>query len=204
MDGAAAAATKLPTTQRRYQYWLMGVPSPHVPTRDACPTMNAADICDADGADDPATEQLHAIGELLFQASSEATAIEEGLTRASPSAEALKEMASSIPTINGTVDRLQTRVDAVSASSESARKQRRLLTEQSHALSERVQSLPAKLDKVVAATATSHKEAGNVHFKKGEYDAAIKRYSEAIDVDRKNAAFYSNRVLPLGLKLRSC
>lgn len=34
---------------------------------------------------------------------------------------------------------------------------------------------------------------GNEFFKRGEWDAAIERYSKAVDLDPENHVFYSNR-----------
>jgi tetratricopeptide (TPR) repeat protein len=41
--------------------------------------------------------------------------------------------------------------------------------------------------------ASAAKELGNAAFKAGDFDDAIKRYSEAIEADNTDAAFYSNR-----------
>ncbi len=41
--------------------------------------------------------------------------------------------------------------------------------------------------------AVQEKDKGNVEFQKGNYKQAIAHYSTAIDLDPKNAVFYSNR-----------
>ena len=52
------------------------------------------------------------------------------------------------------------------------RAKRRQLTEHTAALAERIHGLPEKLQTVVTSTAEAHKNEGNGHFKKGEYEAA--------------------------------
>ena len=161
--------------------------------------MDAMDIADsaaaeatAADAEDACTEVLHELGEILLQSTSELSNIEHRLSRPA-SGQVLKEVSSQIPTLDGDVNRLQVRIDAVVASSLAARGWRRGLTEQSTALSERVQTLPARLAEVVASTVGAHKEEGNAHFKRAEYDAAIRSYTEAIGIDRKTPTLFSNR-----------
>ena len=145
--------------------------------------------------DDQASEQLHDLSELLFQAASEIENIDTALNDPAkpPKPDLLKEFATRIPILDGNVDKLQLKVDNVGASSSAARARRRELTEQSTALSERVHGLPAKLMAAVDSAASTHKEAGNAAYKRGDFDAAIKAYTDAISVDRKNATFFSNR-----------
>ena len=128
--------------------------------------MDAMDIADsaaaeatAADAEDVCTEVLHELGEILLQSTSELSNIEHRLSRPA-SGQVLKEVSSQIPTLDGDVNRLQVRIDAVVASSPAARAWRRELTEQSTALSERVQTLPARLAEVVASTVGAHKEEG--------------------------------------------
>lgn len=41
------------------------------------------------------------------------------------------------------------------------------------------------------------KEKGNAAFKAEQYSAAVKHYSSAIEVDRSNSVYYSNRAMAL-------
>ena len=161
---------------------------------ESAPEEAAVDVTEADDFDD-AAEALLALSELLFQATSEVDEIEKALHDPArpPKADALKGYAGRIPILDGDVDKLQIKVDAVGASSTASRKRRRELTEQSTALSERVHCLPAMLTEAITALAGAHKEAGNGYYKRGEYDAAIRSYSDAISVDRKTPVYYSNR-----------
>ena len=165
---------------------------------DAADAADAADVSDpaavADAVDSGAAELLHSLSELLHQAASDLEAIDSRLRAKAPVPTAsLREVATSIPVLDGNVNRLQLRVDAVEVGSEELRAQRRALAEQATALSERLQGLPAALAAVVESTANAHKEAGNAHFKRGDYKAAIDCYSAAIGADRKSAVYFSNR-----------
>ena len=156
--------------------------------------MAAVDVTDAD-ADDPSVERLHTLSELLFQAQSDISGIEQKLAPDAPfpKANELKEIGTKIAVLNGDVDKLQLQVDATSPGSSAARTKRKELTALTAALSERVHALPSQLTRVVTAAADSFKQLGNEHFKAGRYDSAIVQYSEAINVDRKSPVYYSNR-----------
>lgn len=155
---------------------------------DAPPTAAA-------GTDDAAAEtQLDALAEFVFQAQSDVQGVEDTLNPSkTPSDESLRQLATRIPVLNGEIEKLQLRVDAVAVGSADARARRRTLTEQTAALAERVHSLPSQLQAAVGTAAEAHKSAGNAQFKKGAYDAALASYASAIGVDRKNPVYYSNR-----------
>ena len=156
--------------------------------------MAAVDVTDAD-ADDPSVERLHTLSELLFQAQSDISGIEQKLAPDAPfpKANELKEIGTKIAVLNGDVDKLQLQVDATSPGSSAARTKRKELTALTAALSERVHALPSQLTRVITGAADSFKQLGNEHFKAGRYDSAIVQYSEAINVDRKSPVYYSNR-----------
>eukprot|EP00964_Phaeocystis_antarctica_P144798 scaffold110694_cov66-Phaeocystis_antarctica.AAC.6 len=135
---------------------------------------------------------LHGLGEDLHQLQSEAAEVEARLGRSTVSSPALKEIASAVPVLGGRVAVLETRLDAAAADGV-ARQRRKELVQQAAMLSERVQLLPPLLAAKVAETADRHKAEGNEHYKKLEYAAAIRCYTEAIGVQRANPVFYSNR-----------
>ena len=118
--------------------------------------------------------------------------METRLGRSTVSGSALKEIASAVPVLGGRVTVLETRMDAAAAAG-AARQRRKELVQQAAMLSERVQLLPPLLAAKVAETAERHKAEGNEHYKRREYAAAIRCYTEAIGVQRSNPVFYSNR-----------
>ena len=109
-------------------------------------------------------------------------------------AAALREAGTQIPTLDGHVSTLQSRVDAVAVGDDHGlRAQRKALVQASAALSEQVQKLPAALSARVATVAERHRLAGNDHYRKRHYDAAIRCYTDAIAVDRRNPVYLCNR-----------
>jgi len=111
-----------------------------------------------------------------------------------PPAAALKDAGARIPVLDGHAALLQTRVDAVSVGDDlELRSARKALVDASAALGERVQHLPDLLATRVGAVAARYKEEGNDKYKAKQYDAAIRCYTDAIGVDRRNVTFWCNR-----------
>eukprot|EP00308_Calcidiscus_leptoporus_P024443 CAMPEP_0119378592 /NCGR_PEP_ID=MMETSP1334-20130426/49016_1 /TAXON_ID=127549 /ORGANISM="Calcidiscus leptoporus, Strain RCC1130" /LENGTH=615 /DNA_ID=CAMNT_0007397857 /DNA_START=63 /DNA_END=1906 /DNA_ORIENTATION=+ len=52
-------------------------------------------------------------------------------------------------------------------------------------------------DKMARKRAEAHKEAGNVAYKRGRYDAAVQEYAEAMALDPENATYCCNRAAAL-------
>ena len=160
-----------------------------------------SDDADATAADADADADVHAdeaLGRLAEELSAMVAIAGELESRLAEGAattlstETLKDAATQIPVLNGNIDRLQLRVDAVCAGTKT-RTRRKELVASCHKLSERVHLLPSRLASRVAATADAHKAEGTRHYKAGNYDAAIKCYTEAITVDRRNPIYFCNR-----------
>ena len=166
---------------------------------DAAATEQPAEADDAAAteqpaeADDAAAEQLHALGEELFQLQAEAAELESRLNRPAVRDAAIKEVAAAVPVLGGRVQTFEARLDAAAAGSEALRQRRRELVQQAAELGERVQQLPPLLETKVAETADRHKAEGNAHYKASEFEAAIRCYSAAIATQRTNPVYWSNR-----------
>ena len=185
-EPAAEAAAATQELRRR---------SPPPPPEAAAATEEAAAAEEAAASDAAAArtdDVLHGLGEDLYQLQSEVADVETRLGRSTVSSSALKEIASAVPVLGGRVTVLETRMDAAAAAG-AARQRRKELVQQAAMLSERVQLLPPLLAAKVAETAERHKAEGNEHYKRREYAAAIRCYTEAIGVQRSNPVFYSNR-----------
>lgn len=160
---------------------------------DAKPT-DAPTPVDGSSLDGPSNIALTNLQTRLDALQAEHDSLAAVLAESQPSSFSLKDAATRIPVLDGHVSTLATKVDAVSVGDDSdLRARRKALVHDVQALSEIVQLLPAALTARAAAVADRHKVAGNEKYKAQQYDEAIRCYTEAISIDRRNPTFFCNR-----------
>jgi tetratricopeptide (TPR) repeat protein len=147
-----------------------------------------------EAAEAASVESLRSLGRDLDELEQELADYEVALDgEAILGAPVLREMRLQIPTLNGTIDRIQAKVDGVPAPGQASKTKRRRLTEQSADLSGRARGAHRRIAIKASQTADASKEEGNGFFRAKDYSTAAACYSEAIAVDKSKPAYWCNR-----------